>query len=404
MRVAENARAAAGGAGTGGAGGADELSLNLGGLVLPHLGRSTKVMARPGPYIEWAKDEKRLNVFQAEVAALVDIFRNTHGSNWHRRDNWCNPDVHIREWWGVVVEGGHVRELRLGSNNLNGHLPDNLRALRRCERLLLADNRIGGVLPSLKGMTRLIEVDVGHNRFSGTASSKDAPPSRLRLPRLMHFVCHHNAFSFTPPPGAERVSLLHERTVLSTGKPGTKNAVPERTTVRYKTADNIWVTHDIEKGPAFKIPKGRVIVKEPDEVESQRLLARAQRLFNEGRLREAAMDYSRVIALKPTKGFPYHGKAACLFAMIDWSDRDAYKRYDECLRLVQQSMEADRRERRAPCVETKVLVEPRVNIALLKKMARDLLSVYNTDQKRGVVKIQALARGVAQRMHDAREI
>ena len=45
MRVAENARAAAGGAGTGGAGGADELSLNLGGLVLPHLGRSTKVGA-----------------------------------------------------------------------------------------------------------------------------------------------------------------------------------------------------------------------------------------------------------------------------------------------------------------------------------------------------------------------
>ena len=88
--------------------------------------------------------------------------------------------------------------------------------------------------------------------------------------------------------------------------------------------------------------------------------------------------------------------------MIDWSDRDAYKRYNECLRLVQQSIEADRRERRAPCVETKVLVEPRVNIALLKKMARDLLSVYTTDQKRGAVKIQALARGVVQRTHDAR--
>ena len=61
------------------------------------------------------------------------------------------------------------------------------------------------------------------------------------------------------------------------------------------------MTHDIEKAPAFKIPKGRVIVKEPDEVEAQRLLARAQRLFNEGRLHDAAMDYSRVIALKPTK-------------------------------------------------------------------------------------------------------
>ena len=109
-----------------------------------------------------------------------------------------------------------------------------MRALRRLERLLLPDNRVGGELPSLKGMTRLIEVDVGHNRLSGVESTKDAPPTRARLPRLMHFVCHHNAFSFAPPPGAERVSLLHERTVLSTGKPGTRNAVPERTTVRYK--------------------------------------------------------------------------------------------------------------------------------------------------------------------------
>jgi hypothetical protein len=397
VRTAENARAAAGGAGTGGAGGADSLNLNIGGLVLPHLGRSNKVMARPGPYIEWAKDERRLDLFQAEVSALVELFRLTHGSNWHKRANWCDPAVHIKDWHGVVVAGGHVRELRLTSNNLNGHLPEGLRALRKLERLLIADNRIGGTLPSLKGMTRLIEVDCGHNRLAGTASGNDAPPSRQRLPKLMHFVCHHNAFSFAPPPGAERVSLLHERTVLSTGKPGTRHAVPERTTVRYKTADQVWVTHDIEKAPAFKVPRGRIIVKEPDEVEAQRLLLRAQELFNGGRLLDAAADYGRVIRLKPEKGFPYHGRAACLFATINWKDREAYRAYEECLRLVQKSMEADRRERRAPCAETKVLIEPAANIALLRKMARDLLKKFSTEQKRGVVKIQALARGVGLR-------
>ena len=231
VKTAENARAAAGGAGTGGAGGADSLNLNIGGLVLPRLGGSSKAMVRPGPYIEWATDERRLDLFQAEVAALVELFRLTHGSNWHQRGNWCDPAVHIRDWHGVVVAGGHVRELRLTSNNLvrihsllkcfsyllttpslysllcdvihqNGHLPEGLRALRKLERLLIADNRIGGNLPSLKGMTRLIEVDCGHNRLAGTASTSDAPPSRARLPKLMHFVCHHNAFSFAPPPGA----------------------------------------------------------------------------------------------------------------------------------------------------------------------------------------------------------
>ena len=55
------------------------------------------------------------------------------------------------------------------------------------------------------------------------------------------------------------------------------------------------------------------------------------------------------------------------------------------------------------CVETKVLVDPRVNIALLRKMARDLLSVYSTEQKRGAVKLQALARGVGFRLRNARQ-
>ena len=55
------------------------------------------------------------------------------------------------------------------------------------------------------------------------------------------------------------------------------------------------------------------------------------------------------------------------------------------------------------CVETKVLVDPRVNIALLRKMARDLLSVYSTEQKRGAVKLQALARGVGLRLRNARQ-
>ena len=64
---------------------------------------------------------------------------------------------------------------------------------------------------------------------------------------------------------------------------------------------------------------------------------------------------------------------------------------------MQRSLEADRRERRAPCAETKVLIEPAANIALLRKMARDLLKKFSTEQKRAVVKIQALARGVGLR-------
>jgi len=44
-----------------------------------------------------------------------------------------------------------------------------------------------------------------------------------------------------------------------------------------------------------------------------------------------------------------------------------------------------------------VLIEPAANIALLRKMARDLLKKFSTEQKRAVVKIQALARGVGLR-------
>ena len=73
VRAADAARAL-GGAGTGGVGGADELNPNAGALVLPSLGKNSKRINRPGPYMEWAVEEERLDKFQKEVLYVPILF------------------------------------------------------------------------------------------------------------------------------------------------------------------------------------------------------------------------------------------------------------------------------------------------------------------------------------------
>ena len=191
------------------------------------------------------------------------------------------------------------------------------------------------------------------------------------------------------------MSLLQERTQSTTGKPGSRNWVPERTSVRYQTGDHIWVTCDVEKNPPRQLARGKVIVKDPDEIEAQRLIRRAQRSYNDGQMAAAVADFDRVIALKPSKALPYHGKAACIFALVDFQQPEALAMYDRCVRLVHKSLELDRWERRGATAATAMVVDPQDNLNLLRRMMRELQKGYTTEQKRACVVFQKLQRGNA---------
>ena len=53
-------------------------------------------------------------------AALLALFRSTHGSGWKNSNNW-NTTAPLSEWYGVYVDHeGRVVKLWLPDNNLQG--------------------------------------------------------------------------------------------------------------------------------------------------------------------------------------------------------------------------------------------------------------------------------------------
>jgi uncharacterized delta-60 repeat protein len=125
--------------------------------------------------------------------ALDAFYVATVGLNWTTSTNWTNPDVPAALRFGVKTEGDRVTEIRLPANNVGGSIPEfimqNLRALkaldlqdniisaalpnaiveaRELEILRLGGNRFGGLLPDLRPLARLRELDISRNNFVGT--------------------------------------------------------------------------------------------------------------------------------------------------------------------------------------------------------------------------------------------
>ena len=97
--------------------------------------------------------------------ALTEFYQAMDGSNWKRRDNWLDPDIHYCHWHGInCYADGSITSLRLPSNRIAGTLSDT-RILDLVERLDLSDNRIRGPLPPVTPQTRA--VNLSHNLLEG---------------------------------------------------------------------------------------------------------------------------------------------------------------------------------------------------------------------------------------------
>lgn len=71
---------------------------------------------------------------QAEYEALVALYTSTHGENWFTNEGWLS-ESHPCSWYGVGCDSGHVTQLSLPGNNLNGRLPANIGDLSHLQRL-----------------------------------------------------------------------------------------------------------------------------------------------------------------------------------------------------------------------------------------------------------------------------
>ncbi len=101
----------------------------------------------------------------AERDALIDLYNATNGNAWTTNTNW-NSTTPESEWHGITVNNGHVTEIDLSFNNLDGNISTSVTDLSFLESLSFRNNSISGTLPDLSTVPSLQNVDIQFNDFS----------------------------------------------------------------------------------------------------------------------------------------------------------------------------------------------------------------------------------------------
>ena len=95
-----------------------------------------------------------------EREALVSFYNSLDGSSWTNNTNWCSG-APVGEWYGVTTDGdGFVTNINLAYNNLQGHLPEQLKTLQSLEGLSLQGNNIPTIPTVFEDMPNLKNLDM----------------------------------------------------------------------------------------------------------------------------------------------------------------------------------------------------------------------------------------------------
>ncbi|WP_456404369.1 hypothetical protein [Thiolapillus sp.] len=174
-------------------------------------------------------NELATGVPEAECEALISLYDATAGGNWTNNAMW-KTDSPVSEWYGVVVSGGHVTEIDLQTNNLEGSLPAQLEHLAELQRLVLRVNQLtGGIPPELGNLKKLGWLDISQNVLGGpippqlgsmtdlfflNLSQNDLngaiPPELGDLSKLKALYLKNNQLSGRIPPQLGNLQALHE--------------------------------------------------------------------------------------------------------------------------------------------------------------------------------------------------
>lgn len=115
--------------------------------------------------------EEETEAIAKERAALMDLYNSTDGQNWTHNDNW-GSDKPIEGWYGVHCDFGHIYNLSLVDNNLNGPIPESFGNLTYLNYLNLMDNNISGSIPDTFGnLVNLKTIEMNNNSLTGSIPS-----------------------------------------------------------------------------------------------------------------------------------------------------------------------------------------------------------------------------------------
>jgi predicted outer membrane repeat protein len=113
------------------------------------------------------------DIYDAERAALIDLYNDTNGAGWSTSTNWSGFVLGTEcTWYGVNCDGtNNVIRLILNSNLLDGEIPASLGNLASLEGLWLQWNDLyGPIPPALENLTSLRGLYLAGNQLGDDGS------------------------------------------------------------------------------------------------------------------------------------------------------------------------------------------------------------------------------------------
>lgn len=137
----------------------------------------------------------------SEKAALLDLYTQTKGEDWNK--TWA-LDQEVVHWDGITITDGHVTEIRMLFNNLDGSLPNSLGNLEYLKVLELSFNKINGPLPDSLGKLSQLEILA----LNGNFLSGNIPSSFGNLKNLKQLHLSSNALNGALPASLNQLTQL----------------------------------------------------------------------------------------------------------------------------------------------------------------------------------------------------
>ncbi|MEM7129105.1 MAG: hypothetical protein AAF702_22425 [Chloroflexota bacterium] len=152
---------------------------------------------------------------QSECQAVVALYNNTDGSNWHQNVGWLRTNTPC-SWFGIECSNGHVSRLILPNNQLTGSLSSELSGLTQLKVIQLYQNDLQGEIPPELGQLSLLEnIQLQSNQLSGPL-----PVELGNLQNLGHLSLHINRLTGLIPTelsNAKNLTVLQLSNNLFTG-------------------------------------------------------------------------------------------------------------------------------------------------------------------------------------------
>ena len=128
-----------------------------------------------------------------EYQALVEFYNTMSGESWINKWDISTNNLHTTNWYGIVIEAGHIVEINLGSNGIAGAIPASFSNLINLRKLDLYYNNFNlndlstTDLNNLSGLENLEELDLSNCQLSGSI-----PSSWGQLTKLTTLVLNNN--------------------------------------------------------------------------------------------------------------------------------------------------------------------------------------------------------------------